>query len=581
MKNSINCYSAEKMSKGEKMSFMSMEPSNQTFQEMMSNGVKYQIPRFQRDYIWKQEQWEDLWSDIETLPKEKYHYMGYIVLQRESQHDYTVIDGQQRLITLSLVILAAMKHIEKLIQTRNEADNNKERLDELRRRFIGAKNPISLRVDNKLSLNRNNDSNFRRICSKLEVPNVRGLTNTNKLINRAYEFFLKKTMGNTGQVIAEFVERVTSGMVFTKIVVQDDLNAYKVFETLNARGVQLSTPDLLKNYLFSVVTKNNEVNDNDLNKLDEDWSFVITQLGETDFTNFIRYHHNFQEKLVTKKDLFASIRRLAASSKTVYQYLDSLHKYAPVYVSLGNPDEEWWSNQDGLYREAKQYLQTLRLFNIKQPFTILMTAFFAFSPEEFVKLCQYIMVLSIRYNVICHLSPSKQETKYNQIAIKIHEKAFKRASHVKNSDLFKNLYPDDNTFFNAFEFHKMPSRQTPKKIRFILAAIESYLGNQIKENDISLEHVCPYNPHEKWINMFGEGYEEVKDRLGNMILLPKGINRDIDTKPFTQKKSVYAASGFKLAKKAASYEEWNKQSVDDFQHWMAKQATQTWKIGYE
>jgi len=569
------------MSKEEKMSFMSMEPTNQTFQEMMSNGVKYQIPRFQRDYTWKQEQWEDLWSDIETLPKEKYHYMGYIVLQRKSQHDYTVIDGQQRLITLSLVILAAIKQIEKLIQTRNEADNNKERRDELRRRFIGAKNPISLRVDNKLSLNRNNDSNFRRICSKLEVPNVRGLTNTNKLINKTYEFFLKKTMGNTGKVIAEFVERVTSGMVFTKIVVQDDLNAYKVFETLNARGVQLSTPDLLKNYLFSVVTKNNEVNDNDLNKLDEDWSDVVTQLGETDFTNFIRYHHNFQEKLVTKKDLFASIRRLAASSKTAYQYLDSLHEYAPVYVSLGNPDEEWWSNQNVSYREAKQYLQTLRLFNIKQPFTILMTAFFVFSPEEFVKLCQYLMVLSIRYNVICHISPSEQETKYNQIAIKIHEKAFKRASHVRNSDLFKNLYPDDNTFSNAFEFHKMPSRQTAKKVRFILAAIESYLGNQIKENDISLEHVCPYNPHEIWINAFGEGYEEVKDRLGNMILLPKRINRDIDTKPFTQKKAVYAASGFKLAKKAASYEEWNKQSVDDFQHWMAKQATQTWKIGYE
>ncbi len=562
------------------MSFMSMEPTNQTFQEVMSNGVKYQIPRFQRDYTWKQEQWEDLWSDIETLPKEKYHYMGYIVLQRKSQHDYTVIDGQQRLITLSLVILAAMKQIEKLIQAGNEADNNKERRDELRRRFIGAKNPISLRVDNKLSLNRNNNDNFRRICSKLEVPNVRGLTNTDKLLNKAYEFFLKKHKGNTGEAIAEFVERVTSGMVFTKIVVQDDLNAYKVFETLNARGVQLSTPDLLKNYLFSVVTKNNEVNDNDLNKLDEDWSFVITQLGETDFTHFIRYHHNFQEKLVTKKDLFASIRRLAASPETAYQYLDSLHEYAPVYVSLGNPDDEWWSNQNELYREAKQYLQTLRLFNIKQPFTILMTAFFAFTPEEFVKLCQYLMVLSIRHNVICHLSPSEQEKKYNQIAIKIHEKAFKRASHVKNSDLFKKLYPDDQTFFNAFEFHKIPSRQTPKKIRFILAAIESYLGNKTSENDISLEHICPYNPNEKWSSAFGEGYEEVKDRLGNMILLPKQTNRDIDTKPFTEKKAVYAASGFKLAEKAASYEEWNKQSVDYFQNWMAKQATQTWQISY-
>ena len=49
------------------MAFMLMEPTNQTFQELIGNGVKYQVPRFQRDYAWDREQWEDLWSDIETI----------------------------------------------------------------------------------------------------------------------------------------------------------------------------------------------------------------------------------------------------------------------------------------------------------------------------------------------------------------------------------------------------------------------------------------------------------------------------------------------------------------------------------
>jgi len=84
------------------MAFMLMEPTNQTFQELISNGIKYQVPRFQRDYAWDSEQWEDLWSDIQTIADEQYHYMGYIVLQRKSHHDFEVIDGQQRLITLSL-----------------------------------------------------------------------------------------------------------------------------------------------------------------------------------------------------------------------------------------------------------------------------------------------------------------------------------------------------------------------------------------------------------------------------------------------------------------------------------------------
>ncbi|SJM95694.1 DUF262 domain-containing protein [Crenothrix polyspora] len=149
------------------MAFMLMEPTNQTFQELLSNGVKYQVPRFQRDYAWDKEQWEDLWSDIETINNEQYHYMGYIVLQRKSQHDFEVIDGQQRLITLSLMVLAAMKNIQLLIHKNAEAAENTERLRVLTERYVGSKNAISLKVDSKLSLNRNNGANFKTICSTL------------------------------------------------------------------------------------------------------------------------------------------------------------------------------------------------------------------------------------------------------------------------------------------------------------------------------------------------------------------------------------------------------------------------------
>ncbi len=417
---------------------------------------------------------------------------------------------------------------------------------------------------------------MRKICAKLEAPNVRGLTTANKLLNQAFQFFLQQSMGETGAQIAVFIERLSFGMVFTRIVVQDDLNAYKVFETLNARGVRLSTPDLLKNHLFSMIARNDDVPDNELNELDILWGEIVTQSGETDFSHFIRCHHNLQAKLATKKDLFASVRQLTDSPSRAYAYLDSLSQCAPVYASLANPDDDWWINQPLIYRQARKYLGALRLFAIKQPFTILLTAFFSFSPEEFVKLCRYIMALSIRYNVICRLSPGEQENKYNQIAIRIYEKEFKRAGHVKNSELFKELYPDDKTFFNAFEFHKIPSRQMPKKIRFLLAQIENSLGNTVDEMNVSLEHICPYNLNEAWINDFGEG--EVQDRLGNMVLLPRQENKALNTQAFSRKKEIYAQSGFKLAAKVAEYEQWNKQAVDDFQHWMSRQAVLAWRI---
>lgn len=561
------------------MAFMLMEPTNQTFQELIGNGVKYQVPRFQRDYAWDQEQWEDLWSDIETIKKdEQYHYMGYIVLQRKSQHDFEVIDGQQRLITLSLVVLAAMKNIQLLINKGEEANENEERLRVLTERYIGSKNPISLKVDSKLSLNRNNSSNFKAICSTLEPPNRRGQTNTNKLLNKCFKFFEPKKMGNTGQEIAEFIERVSSGMIFTKIVVQDDLNAYKVFETLNARGVQLSTPDLLKNYIFSVVTKDNNIPDEDLNELDESWSEIVSQLGESNFTDFIRYHHNFQATLVTKKDLFSSVRKLVNTPEKAYEYLHSLSEYAPVYASLLNPHDEWWANQDVTYRNVKKYLEGLELFNIKQPFTVLMSAFYQFPAEEFVKLSRYLYILAIRYNVICHLSPNEQEYAYNQLAIKIHTKDLTRASHIKNSDIFRKLYPNDESFSNAFEFHKMPSKRSAKKIRFLLAEIETYLGHETDPTKTTLEHICPYNPDEGWDNYFGEGVNDIQDRLGNVVLLEKD---ELKRASFEDKKKAYLEAHYPLAQKVASYDEWNLQNLNAYQAWLSKKAVETWKVSYE
>lgn len=562
------------------MSFMYIEPSNQTFQELIGNGIKYQVPRFQRDYAWDKEQWEYVWEDIETLSQEKSHYMGYVVLQRKGMYDFDIIDGQQRIVTLSLLILAAIKNIQKLVNSNNEANENTIRLNLLRSRYIGAQNPISLNVDNKLSLNRNNGRNFKDICNTLQVSNKRGITSTNKLVNNCFKFFEEKyeAMGKTGQEIAEFIERVASSLFFTKIVVQDDINAYKVFETLNARGVQLSTPDLLKNYIFSMATKNGNIPESDLNNLDESWSEIVVQLGNSNFSDFIRYHHNFQAIQVTKKELFSSIREIADVPEKAHSYLRSLSEYAPVYASLLNPNDEWWGQQDVEYRNAKRYLEGFELFNIKQPFTILMAAFYCFSSAEFVKLTQYLYILAIRYNVICHHSPNEQESAYNKLAIKIHNREFTRASHVKNSDIFKKLYPNDEEFSNAFEFHKMPSRQSSKKIRFLLAEIENSLGHATDPLRTTLEHICPYHPEEHWNDYFGNGVNDIQDRLGNVVLLEKD---ELKRASFNDKKRVYLKSHYPLAKQVSTYDEWNLQNLNHYQSWLAKQAVAAWKIAYE
>jgi len=468
-----------------------------------------------------------------------------------------------------------MRQIRRLIDSNQEAQDNEERLKEITGRFIGSKDIVSLRVSSKLTLNRNNNRFYKDICSHLSPPDHRGLTSTNKLLKQAFEFFDAKKLGTAGSEIGRFIDKFTSRMVFTKIVVQDSLNAYKVFETLNARGVKLSTPDLLKNYIFTVVTSSDDVTDERLDELDESWATILVQLGENDFTDFIRSHNNFQQNIVTKKELFKSIRQLYSTPQTAHAYLHSLDRYAPVYAALLNPYDEWWKTQDNDHKKIKHYLEGFKLFGIKQPFTVLMTAFDKFSPDEFIKTLKYFYILSVRYNIICRFSPDEQEKAYNKIAIKVFNGDLTRGSHIKNSEEFQQLYPDDSAFKNAFEFYKMPGRSSSKKIRFLLAEIENSFGRELDYTKTILEHVCPYNPEQHWYEDFGEGINDIVDRLGNMVLLEKDELKRAD---FIEKKKVYSGTSFHLAKKVAEYDNWDLQNLTRYQEWLAEEAVKTWKV---
>ena len=563
------------------MSFLTMEPSNQTFKALMGNGIQYQVPRFQRDYSWSQEQWDDLWEDIENLHEEE-HYMGYIVLQRheDNKNKFSIIDGQQRMITLSLLVLAAMKKLQKLIDNNDDVDDNNARQKEMRRNFIGTLNPAILTPYNKLTLNRNNDSNFKLITEDLEFLLPRNLKKTDKLMSDCFKFFYEKIAQDSGIEIVEFIEKTTDSMLFTKIIVDDTLNAYKVFETLNARGVQLSTPDLLKNYLFSQVANSKTVNDNTLENMDDRWGNIIQSLGEENFTDFVRYYHNTKYQLTTKKKLFSNIRDKIQTEEQAGRYLKKLSEYAPIYAALNKADDELWNKDE--CRGVIPYLKVFKLFGIKQPFLLLLIAYDKFESDEFIKLAKYLYILSIRYNVIAHFSPKEQEKAYNTLAMKISSGDLTRASHIKNQPEFKKFYLDDEKFQLMFRYYTMPSRQSNTKIRFLLTQIENHLsGTTIEHTSWSLEHITPYNITEEWVNYYDGSYQQDCDRLGNMTLLTKSDNDECGTKMFDDKKSIYSKSHSALSKKISEYEAWSSEILNIHQDWLAQQAVNTWNISYE
>ena len=102
------------------MSATNFKTENNTYRKLLGNGLTYRIPRFQRDYSWSDEEWEDLWADIVETTRdggEPAHYMGYLVLQSKDERTFEVIDGQQRLTTLSIIVLAVLRNLQRLIDS--------------------------------------------------------------------------------------------------------------------------------------------------------------------------------------------------------------------------------------------------------------------------------------------------------------------------------------------------------------------------------------------------------------------------------------------------------------------------------
>ena len=140
--------------------------SNETFVRLMGNGLHYEVPRYQRDYSWTIEQWSDLWYDIlQLLQDEDSHYMGYLVLQTNDDKHYQIIDGQQRLTTLSIFILAVIKSLRCLPASHTEKAENERRAQNIHSNYIGNLDMLTLTSINKLVLNKNNDGFYKNYLS--------------------------------------------------------------------------------------------------------------------------------------------------------------------------------------------------------------------------------------------------------------------------------------------------------------------------------------------------------------------------------------------------------------------------------
>lgn len=547
------------------------------FGSLIRSGGKYIIPKFQRDYSWDVEQWDDLWQDIENMIAEKgEHYMGYLVLQTAKNKDCLIIDGQQRFTTITMIILAAIKSIQKLIGRGEEVEENWQRVKALKDAYIGNVDPVTLEYDNILVLNRNNDGYYKEYIVKLGELKYRNTSYTEKLMRKCFEWYERQLANKfkTGREYAELITYIVDNLYFTIIKVNNEMNAFKVFETLNARGVQLSSADLLKNYLFSLVDNTSQHPDR-IATLEEKWSTLTKNIQAEKLPDFIRYYWNSKNKTVRANDLFKAIRDNIKIDKDVFLLINEMISYSDVYMALRNANDElWWGNKN-----ITENIQLLKDFNMKQPFSLLMAAYKKLDIKDFEKLLNDVIIVGFRYNVICGKNPNDIERVYNNIANQISN------TGIYVRELLKDVYVDDNEFLPIFNQKSFTdSTRNNRIIKYILGKYERFKGGtrdvvSASETD-TIEHILPQNPGAEW----GEDnydFDTLIYRLGNLCLLEKNYNKEIENKSYKDKCNVYKKSAFETTKMIPdSYRDWNRDSINAHQQQMGNSAKSIWKIDF-
>lgn len=560
---------------------------NNSLRKLLGNGLFYKIPRFQRDYSWTLEQWEDLWTDIlntikDPSQEDDSHYMGYLVLQSTDDKTFEVIDGQQRLTTLTLIILAVIKNLQRLIDEKNEPEQNIQRINQIRQTYIGYLDPVSLVSKSKLTLNHNNNDYFQHYIIPLEKLPQRGFKASEHLLRKSFEWFdaqvsslLKSVVSYKGQYLAKFVEDLSDALFFTVITVTDELNAYKVFETLNSRGVRLSSTDLLKNYLFSVLDTNSEAQ-YELDILEKRWLQMESRLQSEKFPDFLRVYWNSKYKLSRHSELFKTVKNNVKDRAGVFGLIKGLESDLDNYLALISPELSDFNEAD------KTNLAILRMFRVRQPYPLLLSAKRKFTQKEFSSLLRAIVVITFRYNTIGSYSPTDQEKVYCAVAEKISSNEILDLKDVWS--YLKPIYIDDERFYLDFcckSINTSDSRSR-KLVRYILCLIEKNISGtslDFTSDSLNIEHILPQNAPDGWNGFTSEACMEMVYRLGNMVLLQPSKNRDIGVEDYSEKIKVLSECTIKTTQLVANnYKEWSPEAIDSHQKYMALKAKSIWCV---
>lgn len=557
---------------------------------LLKEEGRFFIPHHQRDYSWTQDQLEQLFQDIEEAQDigQSEYFIGLMVfMPGEQQRQLTILDGQQRLATTTIVLAAVRSWLK--------ARGFDEDANQIHDRYIADRRLGGREQKPALVLNEsNNDAFVRHVVEESPVDAVKEeLSSLNRYDpNRALleaALFCRARVNEIGSVdgnksrgaerLYGLVEYLDDGVKVVRLNVQSEVNAYTVFETLNDRGLDLSVLDLAKNHLFGRASDPTVLRD-----MQGRWAQMAANLTNVKADDFLKAWWTSRHGRVQNPQLFARFKGRTSTRTAAVEVSRDLLPASENYAALEVADDPLWAEYS---EKARERVRNLKLLGAQQIHPVLLSALEKFGNRELERLLHLLEVLIVRYQLVGGGRTGRLEIACARLAQRIFEGQCISASQA--AGIVKDVLPNDEQFREDF---KTKQEKNTQKARYLLASLEiqarrANMGAGAAELDpsrisLTLEHVFPKNPGEEW-----EGIEDADPdfaddftyRLGNLCLLTD-VNRALGNKNFDRKKGTFAGSNLLLTSGVAEYEEWNREAVESRQAQMARLAAAFWRFDY-
>ena len=553
-----------------------MKASETNFLKFLQGTKQFIIPIYQRKYSWTIEQCKQLWNDIVRASKDeeiKGHFVGSIVYIEKGLYQISavpqllVIDGQQRMTTLSLLLLALGKAIK-------ESDEKCEITSKKIKNYYLVNNDEEDELYHKLLLTQTDKETFLSLINENELPEE-----YSQRVYENYQYFLEQIRKSNMDL--NLLYRGMSKLIIVDISLdRDHDNPQLIFESLNSTGLDLSQADLIRNYvLMKLEPKEQEL----LYK--NYWYPMERSFGNfnesTLFDRFMRDYLTVKTSRIPNiKNVYVDFKEYVARQKdlSIEDILKDIHQYSKYFVNLAFQTEK--------DKEINEVLKDINSLKVDVSYPFLLEVYDDYLKSKITK-AEFIAILRIIESyvfrrAICGVPTNSLNKTFATLSKEIDKNNYLQS--VQLIFVLKDSYrrfPDDDEFIREL---KVKDVYNFRNRNYLLRKLENYKRKEVIDIETyTIEHIMPQNENLslEWRMDLGENWEEIQKTylhlLGNLTLTR--YNSELSDKPFKAKRDIdggFATSPLYLNKGLGQIDKWNEQQIIDRGNRLAELAILVW-----